>query len=136
MTDRLYNEIEISKIEPDFHIKLYLLILNLAAFYFVCTFQIFTVVSTLSCPIVQASVLTSIPYRRACVAKVWRSAWNGTCLQPACSRICDNFFLHAHGSRGRSCSLLYGDGNSHFDRTFLRYSFSISISGNGRMIVR
>ena len=44
MTDSLYNKIEISKIEPDFHIKLYLLILNLAAFYFVCTFQIFTVV--------------------------------------------------------------------------------------------
>ena len=43
MTDSLYNKIEISKIEPDFHIKLYLLILNLAAFYFVCTFQIFTV---------------------------------------------------------------------------------------------
>ena len=47
MTDSLYNKIEISKIEPDFHIKLYLLILNLAAFYFVCTFQIFTVVDDL-----------------------------------------------------------------------------------------
>ena len=51
MTDRLYNEIEISKIEPDFHIKLYLLILNLAAFYFVCTFQIFTVMLIVLCPI-------------------------------------------------------------------------------------
>ena len=77
-----------------------------------------------------------MPHSKQCVAKVWRSAWNGTCLQPACSRICESFFLHEQGSRGRSCSLLYGDGNSHFERTFLRYSFNISISGNGRMIVR
>ena len=72
MTDSLYNKIEISKIEPDFHIKLYLLILNLAAFYFVCTFQIFTVVSDDTCPIMLDSVFISIPFSSAIVAKVWR----------------------------------------------------------------
>ena len=70
MTDRLYNEIEISKIEPDFHIKLYLLILNLAAFYFVCTFQIFTVVDISECPKTSCIVLQYTSISHNLVAKV------------------------------------------------------------------
>ena len=52
-----YNDIDNKKIEPDFHIKLYLLILNLATFYFVCTFQIFTVVEISACPKTSCIVL-------------------------------------------------------------------------------
>ena len=47
----------------------------------------------------------------------------------------NNGFLHEQGSRGTS-SCLYGDGNSHLDRTLDLYSFSTAMRGGGRMIVR
>ena len=39
---------------------------------FVCGFWMFTVVSALTCPIMADSVLMSMPFSSAMVAKVWR----------------------------------------------------------------
>lgn len=59
----------------------------LIGYIIVYRFLMFTVVSALTWPIMADSVLMSIPFSSAMVAKVWRRSWNRTRLQFARSSI-------------------------------------------------